>query len=403
MKCRAILVALGAFALSIAPLWAAAPFGQFGGQVGGGNSGDGLMALTGWALDDDGVQAVDILVDGVVAGRADYARARPGVAVRFPGFPDSNAAGYAFELDTTHYLNGQHTVTPRVRSRAGEVVTLASRTFQFINVEHNLAPFGAIEFPQAHAELRGKCDNSSQSRRFSVVSGYALDAGVQDDDSGIGYVELLIDRAVVSNTNIDCHFSNPEGGLSDCYGIRRLDIEHEFPGLKDSPHAGFRFVLDIGALLFNHFYNPGAHTLTVRAGDHASQTRNIAEMDVTFSCDQATGNENSFGDIDLPRGGLLYNGVVQSTGWALDFEGIFSVKILVDGLDEGFATTGLLRPEVTSAYPGYPQSAAPGWQFGLDTRHLSNGQHFLDVIVHDVLGVDTFIGRRRFVVSNVAP
>src|SRR6185436_11267897 len=219
MKSRSFLVALGAIALSIAPLGAATPFGQFGGQVGGGNAGDGQMAITGWALDDDGVLAVDILVDGVVIGRTNYGRARPGVAVRFPGYPDSAAAGFAYELDTTRFLNGQHTITPRVKSRAGEVVFLPSRSFTFINVEHNLAPFGGIEFPQQHAELRGNCDLNSPNRRFAVISGYALDAGVQDDDSGIGYVQLLIDRApaydVLYNTNVvrgfdtslDCHYS----------------------------------------------------------------------------------------------------------------------------------------------------------------------------------------------------
>lgn len=402
MKCRVILVAIGAIALSIAPLCAATPFGQFSGQVGGGNAGDGQMPLTGWALDDDGVLAVDILVDGVVAGRANYGRARPGVTLRFPSFPDSGAPGFGFELDTTRYLNGQHTVAARVRSRSGEVVTLPSRSFTFVNVEHNLAPFGSLEFPQAHAELRGNCSQTG-TRRYSVISGYALDAGVQDDDSGIGYVELLIDRAVVANTTRNCHFSNDEGGLSNCYGIRRLDIERNFPGLKDSPHAGFRFVLDIGALLSSSLYNPGLHTLTVRAADHASQVRNIAEMDVTFICDQSTNNENSFGDIDLPRGGLLYNGLVQTTGWALDWEGISFIRILVDGRDFGLASTGFSRPDITFFYPGFPQSAAPGWTFMLETRALENGQHFLDVMVQDIFGRETYIGRRRFVVSNPLP
>src|SRR6185436_19463533 len=115
-----------------------------------------------------------------------------------------------------------------------------------------------------------------------------------------------------------------------------------------------------------------------------------------FICDQSTSNENSFGDIDLPRGGLLYSGIVQTTGWALDFEGISSIRILVDGIDFGFANFGISRPEVSSIYPGYPQSIAPGWQFLLETRALSNGQHFIDVVVHDVRGVDTYIGRRRF-------
>ena len=169
------------------------------------------------------------------------------MAARFPGFPDSALPGFAFQLDTTHYLNGVHTVAIRVHSRAGEVVTLEPRRFDFSNNEHTLEPFGAIDFPGSQAELRGTCDFVSVNRRFSVISGYALDAGTQEDDSGVAYVELLVDRAEFANSQLNCIFSAARGGLTDCYGLRRLDIERNFPGLKDSPHAGFRFVLDVGA------------------------------------------------------------------------------------------------------------------------------------------------------------
>jgi N-acetylmuramoyl-L-alanine amidase len=384
-----------------ASAWAAAPFGSFGGIVGGGNSGAGLLPLHGWALDDNGVQAVDILVDGVLAGRASYGRARAGVTAKFPGFPDSALPGFAFELDTTRYLNGRHTVVARVKSKAGETVNLQSRTFQFSNVEHGLLPFGRIEFPGPQAELRGKCEDlADPNRRFSVVSGYALDAGTTNDDHGVAYVELLIDRAVRANTQTDCFFSTVTGGLTDCYGLRRIDIERIFPSLKDSPHSGFRFVLDIGFLMATG-YTPGSHVITVRAGDHANQVRNIAEIPVTFSCDEDGANENSFGAIDQPGNGLLHHGVIPVSGWALDWEGINAVQILVDGRVAGFATLGFPRPEVSSLHLGFPESAAPGWRFNLDTTAYSNGEHFIDVIVRDDTGAEIFIGKRRIVINNV--
>jgi len=88
MKRNVFVSAIAVALLASMPGWAAAPFGSFGGIVGGGNSGAGSMPLTGWALDDNGVLAVDILVDGVVAGRASYGRARAGGGARFPGYPD---------------------------------------------------------------------------------------------------------------------------------------------------------------------------------------------------------------------------------------------------------------------------------------------------------------------------
>jgi hypothetical protein len=416
---RYVIVSLIAVALLAAvPGWAAPPFGSFAGIAGGGNSGAGLLSLTGWALDDNGVLAVDILVDGLVAIRANYGRARAGVTARFPGYPDSAAPGFGVQLDTTHYLNGLHTVTVRVKSRAGEVTFLEPRAINFTNVTHDLAPFGQIEFPRPQAELRGNCNPTSPNRRYSVVSGYALDAGLTDFDTGVAYVELLVDRArgfdpwngIEFSTDLSCTFNAVTGGQTDCYGIRRVDVERLYPSLKDSPHSGFRFVLDIGNMIsplpipgYEPAYNQGAHILTIRAGDHASQLRDIAEIPVTFVCDQNLPNENSVADIDLPQNGLLYHGVINATGWAVDFNGVQSVQVLVDGHPVGNATYGLPRPDLDLAYfyPGFPNVAAPGWRFLLDTTQLNNGEHFIDAIVTDNLGATTYIGRRRFVVNNV--
>ena len=392
-------IALALLALTALPASAAPPFGLFGGKAGGGNAGDGVIPLQGWALDDNGLEGVDIVVDGIVVGRANYGRARPLVATTYPGYPDSNAAGFAYQLDTTHFLNGSHTVSARVRSKTGEVTNLNSKVFQFVNTTHNLAPFGSIEFPQPNAELFGVCTPSDPVRRYSVVTGYALDAGVQADDSGVGYVELLLDRALLYNSRTSCFFSPVTGGLSNCYGLRRLDIEKFFPSLVDGPHSGFRFVLDVGQLL-NIGYTRGKHTLTIRSGDLFGTVRNIAEIPVTFTCDEDLENDGSFGGIDLPLQGLLYTGTVTAFGWALDFQGVATVSIIIDGHLEGYATLGFPRPGISALYPGYPDTATPGWRFVLDTTKQSNGEHFLQVLVTDDLGFDTLIGERRFRIAN---
>lgn len=399
MKRNVILIAVALLLVSV-PSWAAPPFGNFGGKVGGGNSGAGLLPLHGWALDDNGIDYVDVLVDGVVAGRALYGRSRPRVTVQHPGFPDSALPGFAYELDTTRYLNGNHVVAIRVRSNTGELRTLNTKVFEFVNITQNLAPFGKIEFPKAQAEMRGNCNVQDPARRYSVVSGYALDAGVQEDDTGVAYVELMIDRAIWSNSTQDCFYASTLGGSTNCYGVRRTDIEQSFPTLKDSPHSGYRFVLDIGELVAFWGYGPGNHLLTVRAADHFGQVTNIAEIPVTFTCDEDIDNELSIGDINTPRHGMLAGGVVQANGWAIDWEGVSAVLILVDGIYVGETTVGLPRAGVNALHLGYPDSLAPGWQFALDTTRLANGRHVLDVIVRDDLGNETYIGKRDFTVSN---
>lgn len=396
-----IVVGVVGFVALCSPLAAAPPFGSFGGIVNGGNSGAGVIPLHGWALDDDGVAAVDVMVDGRVAGRALYGTSRPGVTQSFPGYPDTGAPGWSFQLDSTRYLNGLHTVTARVQSETGELTTLASRQISFGNLTHNLVPFGTIEFPNTDAQLWGRCDILNPNRRYAVVQGYALDVGVERNDQGVGYLELMIDGVVHRNTLTSCHFDNDKGGLSDCYGLTRIDIRQLFPHIvADPPLVGFRFVLDVGELIGSTFLNPGRHRITIRGGDVAGQVSNLAEINAFFSCDDFIGNEVSFGEIRRPRAGLIYQGTIEIDGWALDREGIHAVIPYVDGHRRLDADFGLPRPFISSVYPGFPDSPLPGWRFFVDTTELSDGPHTVQVFVRDLLGEEHIIGERLIQVFN---
>jgi len=235
-----------------------------------------------------------------------------------------------------------------------------------------------------------------------VVSGFVVDPGAdaEVDGDGVGYVELLVDGAILYNSVTDCFFSKTTGGLTNCYGVFRPDVAADYPTLKDSVHGGFRFVLDLSQLLNLGFYTPGHHTLALRAGDHSGTTINISEIPVTFSCDDFIGNDASFGFIDIPPNGLTYGGTVSITGWALDFQGVSLVSVLIDGQFRGFATYGLPRPGISTLYPGYPDSFAPGWVLTLDTTKLSNGVHYIQAVATDVFGADTVLGERPFTVRN---
>ena len=405
MKAKATLVisiSLAAALSMAAGLQAAPPFGSFGGIVGGGNAGSGSLPLHGWALDDDGVRAVDVFVDGAIAGRAGYGRNRPGVSRSFPGFPDSDAAGFAFSLDTTRYLNGLHTVVARVTSESGERQFLNPVELEFLNTPHLLVPFGTIEFPRPAAELYGTCDMEDSPRRLSAVLGWALDSGVEIGDMGVGYVELLIDGAIFANSRLDCQFSSTgeNRGLTNCYGLRRLDIERAFPTLPNAPQAGFRFVMDIGHLI-DFGYAEGSHVLTIRAGDIGHTVANIAEIPVSFLCDNRIGNEEGFGWIARISPGNTGDGVIQARGWALDWEGVRRVVVYVDGREVGRAVYGFRTGAIAKQYPGYPDNPNAGWRISIDSTQFSDGLHDLQVIVVDRKGQTTLIGERSFVLDNV--
>jgi hypothetical protein len=398
---RATTTLIGALvALVVAAPAVAAPFGFFDGLSGGANSATGVVGIHGWALDASGVARVDVHVDDVAVGRADYGFHRPGVAARFPGFPDSNGAGFGFLLDTTRFNNGHHTISVLVTSNNGLKTTLPPRTVEFMNSSHLLVPFGHISFPQSQATLAGVCDLGDPFRRYSVVEGWALDAGIEPDDTGIAWVELLIDGGSFATSWRDCGFHPGTGGFTQCYGLPSLDVEQLYPSLPNAPRARFRFVIDVGALISLGYYTPGHHVISVRAGDIAGHVATVGSVGVTFMCDEFLPNEPSVGFVDVPPGGPIYSGVVAIIGWAIDWEGVSRVDIYVNGELAGTALYGFPRPRVAELFPGYPNSAGPGFGFFLDSTALANGLNDIKAVVVDVLGEETLIGERRITVHN---
>ena len=58
-------------------------------------------------------------------------------------------------------------------SNSGERTWLNAVTIQINNNSSNLAPFGAITFPNPSSELYGTCDLDDPTPRLSVISGWA--------------------------------------------------------------------------------------------------------------------------------------------------------------------------------------------------------------------------------------
>ncbi|HEV8629345.1 MAG TPA: hypothetical protein VGV61_03440 [Thermoanaerobaculia bacterium] len=410
MRGRFVLVALALLVGGALPAVAAAPFGFFDGKVPFGNGAHGLMPFTGWALDDNGVASVDVLVDDVVVLRALYGLRRPQVTRRFPGFPDTARPGYVGYLDTTRFLNGTHQVRVLITSKTGEETILGPRTIHFLNAAQMLAPFGLIEFPHADAVLRGRC-SADPTRRFSVITGQALDAGSGENahDVGVGYVELMVDGSIIFNSKTSCLApSNPGAAgpfYTNCYGLPSNGWTAVYPSLPDSDRATFRFGLDVGALVLAG-WSPGSHKITIRAGDISpiSNVSNIASINVFFECDEDIPNEKAIAGIENPNQSQPWAGTIGVTGWAIDFDGVQRVEVRVNDQIFGNATYGFGRPDVANLYPGYPTSPGTpsgyGFIFSLDTTVLADGEQTLEIWVYDNAGDATLAGEVKFTVAN---
>ncbi len=83
---------------------------------------------TGWALDNVGVVAVEVLVDGQKVADATYGLNRPDIGAAWGGFPNAAHSGFSFTFDTTKLNNGEHSLVVRVSDAAGNVTLIGART-----------------------------------------------------------------------------------------------------------------------------------------------------------------------------------------------------------------------------------------------------------------------------------
>jgi len=92
----------------------------------------GTIEVFGWALDDDGpIERVEIYLDGEYIGDAIYGDPRPDVANDYPGREGAPNFGYIFQLDTTLYANGPHTLSSLAFGPSGNPGYMNPETLSF--------------------------------------------------------------------------------------------------------------------------------------------------------------------------------------------------------------------------------------------------------------------------------
>jgi ADP-heptose:LPS heptosyltransferase/GT2 family glycosyltransferase len=81
----------------------------------------GSLSIEGWALARDGVDSVEIAVDGIPLAKAKYGIRRPDIAEAFPGWDGAGGSGFALILPPIALTNGGHRISVKLRSRRGNV------------------------------------------------------------------------------------------------------------------------------------------------------------------------------------------------------------------------------------------------------------------------------------------
>jgi hypothetical protein len=386
---------------------------------------NGVFPVTGWVLDDDSIDnvMVEILVDGLVVGNANTGIDRPDIKHRFPSHPDAAYAGFVRMLNTTDFANGVHSVSVRVSDADGGSRIVGRRFVQTFNTGYNLPPFGGIDWPISNHIMYAKgCDFDPLDPPISLpelpqpfedpqvvelVTGWALDVGSRTDWGGVAFLQLFIDNALVKDTYEPFYYNwvGSEGSDVDYYGHPRMDILRLFPDVPNAKSSGFMFVLDLTDLMVRQGFREGLHYLKIRGGDLENNTADIAQVPVIFDCDNDP-DRPGFGDIYTPANMELVAGMVEITGWAIDYDRIDEMEIWIDGDFIDFVDEfGLLSPEVEDLLPWLPGyiTEDAGYIYDLDTEGFADSEHLLVVWTEDRWGRRSIIGERRFVIDNQNP
>jgi len=235
------------------------PFGSFDTPIDG-SIVYSSIPVTGWALDDCGVDNVKIyreqgntleyIGDGVFIEGA-----RPDVAEKYPGYYDNTKAGWGYMM-LTNFLpnsgNGTFVIHAVATDVVGNTTTLGTKTIHCDNA-NAVKPFGAIDSP---------CQGGAASGSNFINWGWVLTP--QPD-------HIATDGSTI-NVYVDgVNLGHPT------YNIYRSDIAVLFPGLVNSDGAAGYFYLDTTA------YSDGVHTIQWTASDSGGNTDGIGSRYFSIS------------------------------------------------------------------------------------------------------------------------
>ena len=93
----------------------------------------GNVVIRGWALNELGIDAVEVIIDGVFVGTASYGFPRFDIEDAFPFIFNSRFSGWMFNFDTRLLSNARHRVTVRVLNSRGLRTEIGSVDFYVAN------------------------------------------------------------------------------------------------------------------------------------------------------------------------------------------------------------------------------------------------------------------------------
>jgi hypothetical protein len=262
------------------------PFGSLDLPVQGGAPLSGSIAVSGWALDDTGVDSVKIYCFAgndnkeIYIGDAVFVEgARPDVQQAYPGYPGNHRAGWGYMM-LTHFLpdggNGTYIVRAIAADGDGNQTTLGIKTIVCDNA-NAVKPFGAVDTPEQGGTVQGN--------NF-VNFGWVLTPQPNTIPPDGSTITVWVDGVALGHP---------------VYNQYREDIAGLFPGYNNSNGAVGYFYLNTTACA------NGVHTIQWTAADDAGNTDGIGSRYFTIQNvgESRAQGARSMAQNEMRRGGTI--------------------------------------------------------------------------------------------------
>ncbi len=234
------------------------PFGWFATPIDGATV-SSSVPVTGWALDDVGIESVNIFrKEGgayvYIGGAVFVDGARPDVEQAYPGYPMNYQAGWGYMM-LTNFLpnggNGTFTLYVIATDKDGHQITLGTKTITCDNV-NAVKPFGAIDTPT---------QGGTASENDFINHGWALTPMPNSIPTNGSTINVIVDGVNLGHPT---------------YNNYRADIAELFPGYANSGGGAGHFEIDTTA------YANGVHTIAWTATDNAGNSDGIGSRYFTI-------------------------------------------------------------------------------------------------------------------------
>ncbi len=242
------------------------PFGTFDTPLDG-STVSSSVAVTGWALDDSGVDSVKIYrmqgsTDVYIGDAVMVEGARPDVAASYPQYPGNTRAGWGHMM-LTNFLpnggNGTFIIKAIATDVVGKKTTLGTKTIYCDNA-NAVKPFGAIDTPTQGGTASGS----------SFVNwGWALTPQPNYIPTDGSTLNVYVDGVPIGKPT---------------YNNYRGDIATLFPGYANSNGAAGYFYLDTTG------YADGVHSIYWTASNSAGNSDGIGSRYFTINNPRTSGS-----------------------------------------------------------------------------------------------------------------